>query len=80
MEQEKAMVNKQMKVKFLHLKSAILLDMGSTLKATFISLKLFIYIITIRNPSIITTNDGTKRVTLEATVKGLVHSWYDPTK
>ena len=74
------MVNNQMKGKSSYLKNVILLDTGSTLKATFINPNLVTDIITSRNPVGINTNAGTNRIILKETVKGIGHAWYDSTQ
>ena len=74
------MVNKQMEGKFSNLKNVILLDTGSTLQATIVNPGLVTYIITISNLVVMMTNAGTKLLTLESTVKGPGHVWYNPTQ
>jgi hypothetical protein len=52
------------------LKDVILLDTGSTLKATFMNPDLVTDIQATRTPVSMTTNTGTKKIELEATIPG----------
>jgi hypothetical protein len=64
---------------FEHLKDVILLDTGSTLlKATFMNPNLVTNIQATRTPVSMTTNAGTKKIELEATIPGFGSTWYDP--
>ncbi len=56
----------------------ILLDTGSTLKATFMNPELVTDIQTTNTPILMRTNAGTKKIELEATVPGFGSTWFDP--
>jgi hypothetical protein len=62
------------------LKDVILLDTGSTLKATFMNPNLVTDIQATRTPVSMTTNTGTKKIELEATIPGFGSTWYDPSQ
>jgi hypothetical protein len=61
-----------------HLKDVILLDTGSTLKATFMNPEMVTQIQESQTPISMTTNTGEKTIELEANVPGLGHTWFDP--
>jgi hypothetical protein len=56
----------------------ILLDTGLTLKPTFMNPNLVTNIQATRTPVSMTTNAGTKKIELEATILGFGSTWYDP--
>jgi hypothetical protein len=60
------------------LKDVILLDTGSTLKATFMNPDLVTKIKVTRTPVSMTTNAGTKKIKVKATIPGFGSTWYDP--
>jgi hypothetical protein len=61
------------------LKDVILLDTGSTLKATFMNPDLVTTKIKVtRTPVSMTTNAGTKKIKVKATIPGFGSTWYDP--
>ena len=70
----------QMKLKFLRLNNVKLLETISTLHATIMNYNLVTNIRTSSNPAGMKKNMGTKRLTMEETVKGLGHSWCDLTQ
>ena len=59
--------------KFSHLKSVFMSDKVPTLKATIRNTNMITNVRTGRNPVAIATTAGTKKLTLEVTVKGLGH-------
>ena len=67
------MVNIHMNGKFSHLKNVIMSDKVPTLKATIMNPNIFTNVKTGRNPVSMATTAGTKKLTLEVTVKGLGH-------
>ena len=75
--EQESMVFKKLKGKRSHSVYVILLDSGSTPKANIMNPNLVTDIIMIINPVVITNNAITKRITLDKTVKGLVHDWFD---
>jgi hypothetical protein len=56
----------------------ILLDTGSTLKATFMNPELVTDIQVANTPISMRTNAGSKKIELEATVPGFGPTWFDP--
>ena len=74
------MVKKKINVKLSYFNDLILLDTGSTLKETITNPKLITNIRMSCNPVLMMTNTGIKQLTLEVTVKGLGHAWYDSTQ
>ena len=73
-------VNNASSDKFANLKNVILLDTGSSLKATFMNADLVSDITVSKNPVGMKTNAGSKLITLQAQVKGFGTTWYDPTQ
>jgi hypothetical protein len=63
---------------FDHLKDVILLDTGSTLKATFKNPDMVTNVKVSTTPVEMTTNSGSKMLGLEATVPGHGQVWFDP--
>jgi hypothetical protein len=63
---------------FEHLRDVILLDTGSTLKATFMNPELVTDIRMTNTPISMQTNARTKKIELEATVPGFGPTWFDP--
>jgi hypothetical protein len=63
---------------FTHLQDVILLDTGSTVNATFMNSDLVTNIRTTTTPISMTTNTGTKKLKLKATVPGFGSTWFDP--
>jgi hypothetical protein len=72
--------NKHSNKLFEHLRDVILLDTGSTLKATFMNPELVTDIRATKTPVSMTTNTGTKKIELEAAVPGFGPTWFDPTQ
>jgi hypothetical protein len=70
--------NQQSTNPFEHLKDVILLDTGSTLKATFMNPDLVTNMQATRTRVSMATNTGTKKIDLEATIPGFGSTWYDP--
>lgn len=66
--------------RFAHLKNVILLDTGSTLKATFMNPDMVVDIQEIESPVSMTTNAGNKMVTHEATIPGSGQTLFDPSQ
>jgi hypothetical protein len=62
---------------FAHLRNVILLDTGSTLKATFMNPDMVTNIQVSKEPVSMTTNAGNKMIGLEATVPGYGRTWFD---
>jgi hypothetical protein len=56
----------------------ILLDTGLTLEATFMNPDLVTDIQVSKTPIWMTTNTGSKKIDLEATVPGFGSTWFDP--
>ena len=63
---------------FAHLKDVILLDTGSTLKATFMNPDMVTNVKISDAPVSMTTNSGNKMLGLEASVPGHGQVWFDP--
>jgi hypothetical protein len=77
--QEESCNHQQADDRFAHLRDVILIDTGSTLKATFMNPDLVLTDIQVsENPVSMTTNAGNKTITLEATVPGNGPTLFDP--
>ena len=63
---------------YAHLKDLILLDTGSTLKATFMNEEMVTDIRKSATPMKMTTNAGNTMIGLEATIPGNGTTWFNP--
>ena len=64
--------------KFAKLKDVIILDTGSTIKATFMNSDFLTKIQPAKHPLIMSTNAGMKKLNIVGTIQGFGRAYYDP--